>query len=486
MSWVYKMKVKGYNWLALLTYPQYNFAIMETRKTWGAVLEAMRLVVSDGTFTTYLKPTSLVEIKEIGDRLIAVVGCPSSFIKTTLEQRYWGQLAQELERITNKKCEIQLRVEKTQRADAEREGGLPLFEGPKVNRDGWRRANLREDYTFETYAVAGSNQMAFAAAQAVARNPGVAYNPLFIYGGVGVGKTHLMQAIGHELLKKTDAGVLFCTGEEFTNDLVEAIRFKATEKVRGKYRKVKLLLIDDVQFIAGKPSVQEEFFHTFNSIQREGGQVVMTSDKPPAEIAKLEERLRSRFGAGLIVDIGPADFELRTAILLIKAKQKQVEISMEVAQIIAQHVEGIRELQGFLVRLITEREMTHQEITPERVESLLKISKPANGTARVVTPTEVITAVGNFYGVGTQQLKGERRTKSVAWPRQILMYLLRYELRLPLEEVGRLIGGRDHTTILHGTDKVKAELETNTALKQEIGEIRKHIFSNPLTSVGRL
>jgi chromosomal replication initiator protein len=446
-------------------------------KVWDAVLQSVRLVVSEGTFNTYLKPTYLAEIKDGGERMICEVNCPSAFIKNTVEQRYWGQINEELNRVLGKPAELVLKIKAGKKETKPEEIG-PLFsDNKKIIEEKIKRANLRMDLTFESYAVGGSNQMAFAAAQAVARKPGEAYNPLFIYGGVGVGKTHLMQAIGHVVLDKIGGGVLFCSGEEFTNDLVEAIRFKSTEKVRAKYRRLKLLMIDDIQFIAGKTSVQEEFFHTFNSIQRDGGQIVMTSDKPPAEISKLEERLRSRFGAGLIVDIGQPDFELRTAILLIKAKQKNFNLDMEIAQLIAENVEGVRELQGFLTRLITEREMNGRSVTRERVEEILKVNRPAQDIARVVTPAEVIAAVSNFYRVGPQQLKGERRTKTVAWPRQILMYLLRMELRLPLEEVGRLIGGRDHTTILHGSDKVKAELEKNPQLKSEINEIKRKFLA---------
>jgi chromosomal replication initiator protein len=270
---------------------------------------------------------------------------------------------------------------------------------------------------------------------------------------------------------------LFCSGEEFTNDLVEAIRFKSTEKVRNKYRKVKLLMIDDVQFIAGKPSVQEEFFHTFNTIQREGGQVVMTSDKPPAEISKLEERLKSRFGAGLIVDIGPADFELRTAILLIKAKQRNYDLLMDTAQTIAANIEGVRELQGFLTKMETEEHLKNKKLSREELLMLLKVNDGINGRNKVITPMEVINLVGSFYGIGVQQLKGERRTKTLAWPRQILMYLLRHELRLPLEEVGRLVGGRDHTTVLHAAEKVKGELENNHLFASEMGDLKRKMFN---------
>lgn len=450
----------------------------ELDKLWQSVLAILKLVVSEAAFTTYLKFTELDEIRVVGDRLVCYVSCGSAFVKDTIEKRYWGQLCDELSRLTVKQSEVVLRVANKHAQGLTNKEVLPLFEEKKIDTDIWKKARLNEDYIFENYAVGGSNQMAYAAAQAVAKKPGKAYNPLFLYGGVGVGKTHLMQAIGHEVLKTGATAVLFCSGEEFTNDLVEAIRYKSTDKVRAKYRKVKLLMIDDIQFIAGKTSVQEEFFHTFNSIQREGGQVVMTSDRPPGEIAKLEERLRSRFGAGLIVDIGQPDFELRTAILLIKAKQRGVDLEMEVAQTIATHIEGIRELQGFLSRLITESEMKRGGISVEEVERILKLSRPNVGESRVITPSEVMVAVGNYYGVGLQQLKGDRRTKIVAWPRQVLMYLLVHELRLPLEEVGRLLGGRDHTTVMHARNKVEIELQTNPKLKTELVEVRKKILAN--------
>lgn len=447
-------------------------------KMWDAVLGAMKIQVSEGNFNAYLKGTELLAIEEVGVRLVCEIGCGSAFLKQNIELRFWGQLATELGRITGKLCEIKILVaakapdlQNSKTPDL----GLPLFE-TKHRDDEWRRAKLRPDFTFENYAVAGSNQMAYAAAQAVARKPGHAYNPLFIYGGVGLGKTHLMQSIGNELLMRSEGPVLFCSGEEFTNDLVEGIRLKSTEKVRAKYRKVKLLMIDDVQFIAGKATVQEEFFHTFNSIQREGGQVVMTSDKPPSEIAKLEERLRSRFGAGMIVDVGPADFELRTAILLIKANQNNIELPMEVAQTIATHIDGVRELQGFLTKLATDMEMNKQEASVEMAERLLKVAEKSNNkSAKLGGPEEVINTVSEYYGVGVMQIKGDRRTKAVAWPRQIIMYLLRNDLKLSFEEVGRLIGGRDHSTVMHAEKAVKARLDSDLELQHQLGELKLRI-----------
>jgi chromosomal replication initiator protein len=452
----------------------------DVERVWNSVLSAIKTEVSEGSFNTYIKNLDLLAIDKTGEKWLCEVGCNSSFIKNTVEQRYVGLITREVSRITGKKCEAVLKVVAKQPDPVAVAG--PLFEQKTYSgrESDIKRANLREDLSFENYAVAGSNQMAYAAAVAVAKKPGSAYNPLFIYGGVGVGKTHLMQAIGHALIKNGERSVLFCSGEEFTNDLVEAIRFKTTEKVRSKYRKVKLLLIDDVQFIAGKPSVQEEFFHTFNSIQKEGGQVVMTSDKPPAEISKLEERLRSRFGAGLIVDIGPADFELRAAILLIKSKQRGYEMTMEMAQTIAANIEGVRELQGFLIKLETEEKVRNTKLGLEEVKQLLNINGGGGGENRVITPNEVIAVVGTHFGVGVGQLKGERRSKIIAWPRQILMFLLRQELRLPLEEVGRLVGGRDHTTVLHAADKVRAELEQNHKFQAEMAVLKRKIFVNNL------
>ena len=452
---------------------------LSTEKIWGGMMAALKLSVSGPTYNTYLRPTRLLELTDMGERMVAQVGCGSAYVKNFLETRLWGQMASEMEGVVGKKVEIVFKIESRPSSAKTSEGQAslgPLFEEKKKDPETGRRANLRSDYTFENYAVGGSNQMAFAAAQAVARKLGTAYNPLFIYGGVGVGKTHLMQSIGHEVLESGETRVLFCPGEEFTNDLVEAIRFKSTDKVRTKYRKVKLLLIDDVQFIAGKPSVQEEFFHTYNALQREGSQIVMTSDKSPSEIAKLEPRLRSRFGAGLIVDIGQPDFEMRTAILLIKAKQKSFDLPMKLAQMIAENIEGVRELEGFLVRLKTETETNTVEVSEDLVEKLLNVKKGISGERKIVNPNMVMNTVGNYFGVGIQQLKGERRLKTIVWPRQILMYLLRNELELPFEEVGRLVGGRDHSTVVHGENKVKSALIDDIKTQETIGEIRKRLW----------
>lgn len=447
--------------------------------TWKSVLAALKLSVSEGIYNTYIKPTSLIQITSVGEkRLLCEVGCPSAFIKDTVEQRYWGQISQLLKNLTEKECELSFSVQAPVKSEATETESGPLFEEKTITSEMIHQARLKPHLTFDNYAVGASNQMAYAAATAVAKSLGHAYNPLFIYGGVGVGKTHLMHAIGLTTLSSGEDRILFCTSEEFTNDLVEGIRNKSTDRVRSKYRKLKLLLIDDIQFIAGRGAVQEEFFHTFNSLTSQGAQIVMTSDRPPGEISKLEERLRSRFGAGMIVDVGPPDFELRTAVFLIKAKQKEMEIPIEMARLIAEHIEGLRELEGFLTRLQSEVSLRQVPLTTSLVEGLLNITHPANGQSqKIVTPTEVIGLISSYYGVGVQQLKGSKRTRTIAWPRQILMHLLRSDLKLPLDEVGRLIGGRDHTTVMHADNKVKGEAATNPNFQSQLEDLRKRMLT---------
>ncbi|MDO8488097.1 MAG: chromosomal replication initiator protein DnaA [bacterium] len=445
--------------------------------TWKSVLAALKLSVSEGIYSTYLKPTELLSVTEVGDKkLICEVGCTSAYVKDTVEKRYWGQISQLLTNLTDKDCELVFRVQSRNVGETEKDAG-PLFEEKTVTAEMIRLAKLKPFLTFDNYAVGTSNQMAYAAASAVSKNLGHAYNPFFIYGGVGVGKTHLMHAIGLTALSNGEDRILFCTSEEFTNDLVEGIRNKSTDRVRAKYRKLKLLLIDDIQFIAGRVQVQEEFFHTFNSLTGQGGQIVMTSDRPPGEISKLEERLRSRFGAGMIVDVGAADFELRTAVLLIKAKQKEFEMPIEIARLVAEHIEGLRELEGFLVRLESEMSLRQIPLSPQLVERLLNLSRPSFNQSKIITPTEVIGLVSSYYGVGVQQLKGDRRTRTIAWPRQILMHLLRTDLKLPLDEVGRLIGGRDHTTVMHADAKVKTEALQNPNFQSQLSDIRNRLLT---------
>jgi chromosomal replication initiator protein len=315
--------------------------------------------------------------------------------------------------------------------------------------------------------------MAWAAADAVSKNPGSAYNPLFIWGGVGVGKTHLMNSVGYYIVKNNSENkVTFCTGEDFTNDIVEGIRNKTTQNFRNKYRKLNLLMIDDIQFIAGKDAVQEEFFHTFNALVGNGSQIILTSDQPPSEISKLEERLRSRFEAGLIVDISPPDFELRCAIIQIKAKERGLEIESDIVQLIAGNIDSARKIEGFLTRIASEAKLRDIEVKPDIIEKLLGKGEVNGGKSIKANPTDVVSAVSKYFSIGKRSLLGASRAKPVSHPRQLLMYILRTQLSLPLQEVGRIVGGRDHTTVMHAVDKITHRASEDVQIREDIRGIK--------------
>jgi len=445
---------------------------MNNDTLWKNILEELKISVSRAIFQTLFQNTFLISL----EKDIAKVGCPSIYIQDLIEKRYYSLIKDIIDRQTKGNNSIVFTVKPIHVSNFETG---PLFVQEK-KQDQVISANhfqLRTDFTFENFAVSSSNQLPFAAATAVAKNPGSAYNPLFLWGGVGVGKTHLMHAIGHEILRlNPNAKIICCPGEEFTNEIINAIKTKNTDLFKKKYRSAKLLLLDDVQFIAGKETVQEEFFHTFNAIQREGGQIVLTSDRPPGEIAKLEERLRSRFEAGLIVDISTPDFELRTAILLIKARQRKIDITMEAAQLIASNIDSIRKIEGFLTRLTSDSQVKNIPISDELIRSLLGKNILDNQTnLKVVKPKEVIETVADYYKLKPSQFKSATRIREIAFPRQILMYLLRVEFKLPLVEVGNLLGGRDHTTIMYGVEKITNLLRDNEEIRVDISGIKQRL-----------
>lgn len=454
----------------------------DIKKLWKEALNVIQVSMSKGSFNTWFPNTFINSVKAVGDRQLVEIACPSPFIADSIEKRYFGLVQDALNEVAKKNNDLLFIVKQQPRPLSKpNHDNSPLFFDtesviPSSNQDrSLKKARIRPGFTFENFAVSSSNQMAHAAAEAVSNNPGTAYNPLFLYGGVGVGKTHLMLAVAQRLLlKEEDTPVLYCMGEEFTSEIVEAIRNKSTQSFKNKYRSLKLLMVDDIQFIAGKNAVQEEFFHTFNTIQREGGQIILTSDRPPSEIQKLEERLRSRFEAGLIIDISPPDFELRSAIALIKGKEKGVELSMEVAQLIASNVDSPRKIEGFLTRIYTETKGYSEEVTKEVVLRILgKTNAEVTANKKAILPQDVVNAVSEYYSLGKRALLGSNRARPVALPRQILMYLLRVELGLPLQEVGRLVGGRDHTTVMHAVQKVSASLSTNDNLRGDMVGIKQ-------------
>ncbi|MBL7150897.1 chromosomal replication initiator protein DnaA [Candidatus Microgenomates bacterium] len=454
---------------------------MNKRDLWKTTLDELEITLTKANFQTWFPLTFVNKIeKKENNRQIIEIATPSPFAAENIEIRYYHQIKEILDKKTGKKNELIFTVKRPirQSTDKDQRPKLgPLFEKKKVSQEKVRSLGLKEDFTFENFAVSSSNQIAYAAATAVAKSPGKAYNPLFLYGGVGVGKTHLMQAITHKIIKnKPLSHLIYCTSEEFTNDFINSLRIKSTDIFRQKYRRADILLIDDVQFFGGKEKVQEELFHTFNTIHQKRGQIVLTSDRQPREIKSLEDRLRSRFEGGLAIDIQSPDFELRCAILLIKAKQQEINLPMDSVKLIASNIEDTRRLEGFLIRLITEAKLKEQSITPGFVNALLgRVSEPKE--RKVVRPKEALEVIADHFNVKLSQIKGERRLKKFVLPRQILMYLLRHDLRMNLMEIGEFLGGRDHTTVMYGVEKITRELPNSEDLRVTLAEIKKRLYN---------
>jgi chromosomal replication initiator protein len=337
----------------------------------------------------------------------------------------------------------------------------------------YKSTTLISRYTFENFIVGSANRLAHAASLAVAERPAQAYNPLFLYGGVGLGKTHLLHAIGNYCLNR-NLNVLYVTSEEFTNDLINAIRSHTTQAFREKYRQIDVLLIDDIQFIVGKESTQEEFFHTFNSLHGQDKQIVITSDRPPKALVTLEERLRSRFECGLAADIQPPDFETRVAILRIKLERLGRIIPADIVETIARRVQSnIRELEGSLTRVLALADLSNLPMNTKLVDTALADLSPRRTS---LAPDEVVSMVADAFGVTVQNMVGPERRQEVVLPRQIAMYLLRVEANCSLPKIGETLGGRDHTTVMHACQKVSDLLERDDKLRNKVIEIREHLY----------
>lgn len=406
---------------------------------------------------------------DVADNKITLA-CENHGIRMYMEKKI-PLIEQLLMEHTGKKMFVHLTVDVKKPKDTK---VTPLLSFEPSTDDIAVKAGLNLKYHFDNFAVSSTNQVAHAAAQAVAQTPGSSYNPLFLYGGVGVGKTHLAQAIARTVLEKDNTKkVLFSPGEIFMNELVEAIRERSTPKFRRRYRYLTVLIIDDIQFIAGKQTAQEEFFHTFNSIVSAGGQVVLTSDRPPGEMKNLEDRLRSRFSGGLIVDVQPPDFELRTAILLIKAKEKNIEIDMDAARLVAEQVGDTRALEGALLSIYAKTLGKSDKI--DLITAASFFEEKITVRARKVAPSDVIKAVCSFYNIKQTHIKSATRVEDIAMPRQIAMFIMRKELRLKFEEIAYILKRKDHTTIMHGVEKVSGMLVKNPILKQEVDRIIQSI-----------
>lgn len=419
------------------------------KKIWETVLSEIELEVSRANFLTLFKQTRLLSIE--GD--VATIAAPSGMIIDLLQRKFFSIIKNATDKHIGAATKIVF-IPKTVIDVVLDDKNDTLFSESSTKTSVGHLPRVRADYTFENMAVSSSNQLAYVSATTVAKNPGATYNPLFIYGPVGVGKTHLMQAIANEVYaKKPSTKILYTTSEEFTNDVVEAIRTNNTARMKVKFRELDLLIIDDIQFITGKEKVQEELFHTFNTLVDKDSQIVLSSDRHPSEIKQVEKRLISRFGGGLTVDIQSPDFELRCAILLIKAKKYNISLSFETAKIIAQKTQDARGLEGLLLRIITETQNRGlSEITDEIVSSMLPIEKEQ---PRGFFPDEIIDNVCSYYNVKPTQLKSPKRDAFLVRPRQVAMYLLKKQMGLTYVEIGNLLGGRDHTTIMHGVGKME-------------------------------
>jgi len=437
---------------------------MDVDTLWATILGEIELEISRGNFISFFRTTRATYAPK--DNRV-VIFCPNSASSIMLQTRFAALVKNHVEKKLNQPTQIEFRVA-AQTMPVEEAG--PLFNSIASLESSIRENGLNPNYTFDNFAVSETNQMAFAAAQAVATKPGSAYNPLFLWGPTGVGKTHLAQAIGRQVLvKNRDAKLIYCTGEEFTNEIIEAIRTRTTAQFKRRYRSITIFVADDIQFIAGRDSVQMEFFHTFNSILNGGGQIILTSDKPPTEIGKLEARLRSRFEGGLLVDVGQPNFELRTAILLTKARERGITISAESAQQLAANIEDVRALEGALLRYMSAQE--HEYDTDKIISRL--INGAAVAEKKKISPHKIIDTVAGHYDIKASQLLGKSRKKQVVEPRQVLMFILRQELGLPFEEIGALIGGRDHTTIMYGVEKVQDLLPKRESFRKNLSQIRR-------------
>lgn len=438
---------------------------------WNNLLGHIRNDVDEQVFNRWFLPIAPISVSE--DTLKLAV--PNEFIKDWVQDHYGNLLTSQLSHIAQKKLGIEFVVAALEeKADVEKKGKKGWFRAvfPRSPDEApAKEAHLNAKYTFDDFVVGPSNRFANAAALAITESPARAYNPLFIYGGVGLGKTHLMHAIGNELTKRSaKATILYISGEEFTNQLITAIQTKTTPKFRQRYRGVDLLLIDDIQFIAGKESTQEEFFHTFNTLYDAHKQIVISSDRPPKEIRTLEERLASRFGWGLITDMQAPDFETRTAILRKKSEKETLTLPSEVLFFLAENIKSnIRELEGALIRVIAYAKLMNRNMTADLAREVLK-GMISEGERKI--GTELIQKkVSQHFNLTPQDMKAKRRTKTIVYPRQIAMYLTRNITDLSLPEIGSSFGGRDHTTVLHACEKIENELTKDDKLRRTVNKL---------------
>jgi chromosomal replication initiator protein len=454
---------------------------MKAEQAWQATAGQLQMDMPKAAYDTWVRDAELISYEDG----MFMIGVQNAYARDWLESRLSSTIKRLLTGIMNRSVETRFVVWR----NADNNGvvnELPAaqeFAEEEIHLQETRSAvswTLNSRYSFENFVVGASNRLAHAASLAVAENPAKAYNPLFLYGGVGLGKTHLLHAIGNRCSENC-LQVLYVSSEEFTNDLINAIRSHTTQAFRDKYRRIDVLLIDDIQFIAGKESTQEEFFHTFNTLHGQDKQVVISSDRPPKALVTLEERLRSRFEWGLTADIQPPDFETRLAILRSKAERAGRRLPHEFLEGIARRVQSnIRELEGALTRVVAYADLSGLPLSQQLVESALADLLPRRTD---VDPDDVVRTVAETFGVPMNDMLGRGRSRKIALPRQIAMYLLREEANISLPQIGEALGGRDHTTVMYGCDKIADLLERDDRMRRQVLEIKEQLYNQPRLSL---
>jgi chromosomal replication initiator protein len=446
-----------------------------THDLWQQVLSVIQTKLSKPSFDTWLKSTKASVFTETQ----LIVCAPTNFAREWLESRYKKMIAKTVLDYLGREVEVQFVLQDTEAPPAKAAQSpavtQPVKQSP-IQEDGSIYNTLNPKYTFDTFVIGSGNRFAHAASLAVAEAPAKTYNPLFLYGGVGLGKTHLMHAIGNYVLEHNpDARVLYISSEKFTNEFINAVRDNRGEDFRNKYRKIDVLLIDDIQFLAGKEGTQEEFFHTFNALHEERKQIIISSDRLPKEIPTLEDRLRSRFEWGLNTDIQPPDLETRIAILRKKAKAENLDIPNEAMIYIANQIDtNIRELEGALIRVVAYSSLINQDITTHLAAEALKDIIPSS-RPKIITIHDIQQRVGEFYNLKLDDFKARKRTKAVAFPRQVAMYLSRELTDYSLPKIGEAFGGRDHTTVIHAHEKIASALQQDQDLYKILQSITEKI-----------
>ncbi|MEZ4523642.1 MAG: chromosomal replication initiator protein DnaA [Thermomicrobiales bacterium] len=461
-------------------------------QVWQAALEDLQGQVSRANFETWLRSTSLIDL----DRENAVIAAPNTFAVEQLRSKFDRQISEAIATLINRPVDVDYVVRtavsepyrKTPKprpkpvppAARERKGDPGTTPAPQTQQmelTAPSRHGLNPGYTFESFVVGSANRLAHAAAMAVADAPAGAFNPLFFYGGVGLGKTHLLHAIGHRALGQNESvEVLYVSSERFTNELIKSIMSQRTDEFRSRYRSIDILMIDDIQFIAGKESTQEEFFHTFNELYQSGKQIVISSDRHPKTIQTLDDRLRSRFEGGLIADVSLPDVETRTAIIRRKGEMLGVDVPADVLEYIARRVQSnIRELEGALNKIIAMAQLFNQPIRMDIAAQALADTELEARRAEI-TPDRIIAEVSSHFDVTLAELRGRGRSKQIVLPRQVAMYLIRDETGSSLVEIGRYLGNRDHSTVMHGISKIEDTLETDTTLRRHVSTLRETLY----------